>query len=294
VDVVFSAPGYKSDTTIATVDTAKLSLSTPAGPGPGQQAVNAMSVSLPYNTDSLLVVSLTSTNPAVLTVPPLDTILAGGSSASFTLTGVSVGTAQIIVTAPHSYPDTQAVTVGTPNLLVSLTSATNAGQQYTITVYTRDSLGNNRPVAADLSVTLTSSNPSHTTFGANPIAVGAGSSSQNVTVIFDTAGTYTVTAAAAGYTNGMATTTTTGAMVRISSDFTFTPQTVTIPVGRSVTWRNADAIAHTSTSDAGVTPAWNSPNIAAGGQYVRPFSTAGTFAYHCNIHPGMTGTVVVQ
>jgi plastocyanin len=124
--------------------------------------------------------------------------------------------------------------------------------------------------------------------------VGAGSSSQNVTVIFDTAGTHTVTATAAGYTSGVATTTTTGAMVRIASDLTFTPPTVTIPVGRSVTWRNFDAIAHTSTSDAGVTPAWNSGNIAAGGQYVRTFTAAGSFAYHCNVHPGMTGTVVVQ
>jgi plastocyanin len=294
VDVVFSAAGYKSDTTVVTVDTAKLSLNAPAGPGPGQQAVNAMSVSLPYSTDSLLVVTLTSTNPAVLTVPPLDTILAGGSSASFTLTGVSVGTAQVIVTAPHSYPDTQAVTVGTPRLFVSLGTATNAGQQYTITVYTQDSLGNNRPVAAGLPVTLVSSSPLHTVFGSNPITVGAGSSSQNVTVIFDTAGTHTVTATAAGYTSGVATTTTTGAMVRIASDLTFTPPTVTIPVGRSVTWRNFDAIAHTSTSDAGVTPAWNSGNIAAGGQYVRTFTAAGSFAYHCNVHPGMTGTVVVQ
>jgi plastocyanin len=280
---------------VVTVDTAKLTLSTATGPGPGQQAVNAMTVSLGYVTDSLLVLSLTSTNPAVLTVPPLDTIVAGGSSTSFTLTGVATGSASVIVTAPHSFPDTQAVTVGTPNLFVSLTTAANAGQQYTISVTTRDSVGNARPVTAPLTVTLVSSNPGHTSFGTTPLTVGAGASSANTTVIFDTAGVYTVTATATGYNQGVGTTTTTGAMVIMTATPAFAPQTITIPAGRFVTWRNTDAQVHTSTSDAGVTPAWNSNNIAATtGQYQRQFTTAGSYAYHCNIHPAMTGTIIVQ
>lgn len=295
VDVVFSAAGYKSDTTVITVDTAKLALSTATAPGPGQQALNAMTVSLGYVTDSLLVLSLSSTNPGVLTVPPLDTIPAGGSSTSFTLTGVATGTASVIVTAPHSFPDTQAVTVGTPNLFVSLTTATNAGQQYTISVTTRDSVGNARPVTAPLIVTLISSSPGHTTFGTTPITVAAAASSANTTVIFDTAGVYTVTATATGYNQGVGTTTTTGAIVVMTATPAFAPQTVTIPAGRYVTWRNTDAQIHTSTSDAGVTPAWDSGNIAATtGQYQRQFTAAGSYAYHCNFHPGMTGTIIVQ
>jgi plastocyanin len=296
VNVVFSAPSYKPDTTVVTVDTAKLQLNAPVGPGAGQQALNAMSVSLGYVTDSLLVLSLTSTNPAVLTVPALDTIPAGSSSASFTLTGVAAGTASVIVTAPHSYPDTQLVTVSTPTLFVSLTAATNAGQQYTMSVSTRDSAGNTRPVVAPLTVNLVSSNPGHTAIGTNPLTVAAGASAASTTIIFDTAGTYTITASASGYTNGVASTTTTGALVRMvgTPSQAFQPQTVTIPVGRAVTWRNTDAVVHTSTAD-GATPLWNSGNIAATtGQFQRTFSAAGTFTYHCNNHPGMTGTVVVQ
>ena len=71
----------------------------------------------------------------------------------------------------------------------------------------------------------------------------------------------------------------------------FQPANVTIPVGRVVTWRNVDAIVHNTVADGG---SWNSGNIAANGQYQRTFSAAGTFTYSCTLHPGMTGTVVVQ
>jgi copper binding plastocyanin/azurin family protein len=40
--------------------------------------------------------------------------------------------------------------------------------------------------------------------------------------------------------------------------------------------------------------AWNSGSIAPGGTFPRTFSSAGTFQYHCTIHPGMVGTVNVQ
>jgi plastocyanin len=58
-----------------------------------------------------------------------------------------------------------------------------------------------------------------------------------------------------------------------------------------VTWTNRDVIAHTSTADGG---AWNSGTIAAGGTFSRTFTSAGSFPYHCAIHPGMIGTVTVQ
>jgi len=89
VNVVFSAVGYKSDTLVVTVDTAKLALTTPPnGLGPGQVAQSTMYVDIPYTTDSALVVSLTSTNPGVLTVPATATVTAGGSLVYFDVTGV--------------------------------------------------------------------------------------------------------------------------------------------------------------------------------------------------------------
>src|SRR5213595_39690 len=72
------------------------------------------------------------------------------------------------------------------------------------------------------------------------------------------------------------------------SDFAFTPAVTNITVGDTVTWTNTTAATtHTVTSDTAV---WDSGNIAPGGTFVRTFTTAGTFPYHCTIHPQMVGT----
>ncbi len=72
----------------------------------------------------------------------------------------------------------------------------------------------------------------------------------------------------------------------------FSPASVSVSVGDTVTWTNNDAgIPHTATSDApGV---FDSGTLNTGGTYAKTFTEAGTFPYHCNIHPTMTGTVVV-
>ena len=97
-----------------------------------------------------------------------------------------------------------------------------------------------------------------------------------------------------------------GACVTIQ-DFTFSPSTMTIKVGTRVTWTNAGPSAHTTTSDTGV---WDSATLgapsggggygggAAGGTYQFTFNTAGTYNYHCKLHPpasypGFTGTITV-
>jgi plastocyanin len=69
----------------------------------------------------------------------------------------------------------------------------------------------------------------------------------------------------------------------------FAPSPVTVGVGGSVTWTNNDNTPHTSTGST-----WNSGSINPGGKFTMTFPTAGTFVYHCTIHPGMTGTVTVQ
>jgi plastocyanin len=71
----------------------------------------------------------------------------------------------------------------------------------------------------------------------------------------------------------------------------FTPDDVNVAVGTTVTWMNSDSVAHTSTSDVN---GWNSGSVAPGSQFSVAFQTPGTFAYHCTIHPGMIGTVVVR
>jgi plastocyanin len=71
----------------------------------------------------------------------------------------------------------------------------------------------------------------------------------------------------------------------------YTPDDLEIAVGTTVTWTNTDSVDHTSTSDGS---GWNSGSIAPGGQFSFAFQSAGTFSYHCAIHPGMIGTVVVR
>lgn len=71
----------------------------------------------------------------------------------------------------------------------------------------------------------------------------------------------------------------------------YTPDELTVAVGTTVTWTNTDSISHTSTSDA---TGWNSGIVAPGGRFSFAFQTTGTFQYHCAIHPGMVGTVVVR
>ena len=71
----------------------------------------------------------------------------------------------------------------------------------------------------------------------------------------------------------------------------FTPNPIQIKVGDTVTWMNNGSITHTSTSDTG---AWDTGPIASGAtSSAVSFNTAGTFAYHCSIHPSMTARVIV-
>jgi plastocyanin len=79
------------------------------------------------------------------------------------------------------------------------------------------------------------------------------------------------------------------------SGFAFAPATKTISVGDTVTWTNNEtSVPHTATSDSGVTPAFDTGTISAGTSASVTFMQAGTFAYHCSIHPSMHGTIVVE
>lgn len=71
----------------------------------------------------------------------------------------------------------------------------------------------------------------------------------------------------------------------------FSPATITVTAGTKVTWTNKDGMAHTVTSNTGL---FNSGNMNNNAVFSFTFATAGTYHYHCAIHPGMTGTVVVN
>ena len=77
----------------------------------------------------------------------------------------------------------------------------------------------------------------------------------------------------------------------------FIPSTVTIGIGETVTWENTDNAAHTVTSGSpadGPDGVFDSSLIMAGGaSFSHTFDAAGTYPYHCMVHPWMTGSVVV-
>src|SRR5882724_2483783 len=74
-------------------------------------------------------------------------------------------------------------------------------------------------------------------------------------------------------------------------NFSFGPQTLTVPVGAKVTWTNRDDIPHTSVSTDGV---FKSKVMDTDETFSYTFTKAGTYPYFCSIHPKMTGQVVVK
>jgi plastocyanin len=70
----------------------------------------------------------------------------------------------------------------------------------------------------------------------------------------------------------------------------YKPATITVAPGTTVTWTNNDPVVHTVTADDG---SWDSGNLSQGRTFSRTFDTAGTYTYHCTVHPWMVGTVIV-
>jgi plastocyanin len=73
-------------------------------------------------------------------------------------------------------------------------------------------------------------------------------------------------------------------------NFSFGPQTVTVPVGATVTWTNRDDIPHTVVSTDGVFKS----KVDTDEKFSYTFTKAGTYSYFCSVHPKMTGKIVVQ
>jgi plastocyanin len=73
-------------------------------------------------------------------------------------------------------------------------------------------------------------------------------------------------------------------------DFFFSPASVTVATGDTVTWHNSGKEPHTATADDG---SFDTGTINSGGSGSHTFNSAGTFSYICTIHPNMKGTVRV-
>lgn len=75
-------------------------------------------------------------------------------------------------------------------------------------------------------------------------------------------------------------------------DFAFSPQTVAVNVGDTVTWTNKGPSNHTTESDGSLL--WSSSNIPVGTSFRHTFKAPGSYPYHDGAFPIMKGTVVVH
>ena len=85
-----------------------------------------------------------------------------------------------------------------------------------------------------------------------------------------------------------------GTTVNATPSIAFTPATLTVDAGQAVTFAFG-SVGHNVTFDAQAagTPA-DIPGINSGVAVDRTFTTSGTYRYHCTIHPGMAGSIVVR
>jgi plastocyanin len=80
------------------------------------------------------------------------------------------------------------------------------------------------------------------------------------------------------------------AMVQID-DFAFSPPSLTVKAGTTVTWRNKDDIPHTVASSGRL---FKSKALDTDDSYSFTFNEPWSYRYFCSLHPHMTGTIVVE
>lgn len=71
----------------------------------------------------------------------------------------------------------------------------------------------------------------------------------------------------------------------------FSPTGVQVVTGEQVTWTNGSVRPHDVAADDG---SFDSGRMPPGAAFTQRFEIAGSFAFHCSLHPGMTGRVVVS
>ena len=72
----------------------------------------------------------------------------------------------------------------------------------------------------------------------------------------------------------------------------FTPSSIIVPVGTTVTWTNKESTNHTVTSDT--LNLFDSDGLSKKETFSYTFTNAGNYPYHCRFHTGMKGSVIVE
>jgi len=215
-----------------------------------------------------------------------------GSGGSVTVTAVGNGSA-IITATSGSVQGTLPVTVAQVAATLTLSGATPAaipGMLVQLAAQVRDARGN---VAAGIggTVTFASSDPAVVSVNPSGAAIAIAPGSANLTAsLIQGASTITGTlpvAIAFATTQSVPT----SASVAATNSNLFTPQTVSIATGGTVTWSFGSVLHNVAFSGSAGAPT-NIGNTASS-SVARTFANAGTFNYDCTLHPGMVGTVLV-
>jgi len=77
-----------------------------------------------------------------------------------------------------------------------------------------------------------------------------------------------------------------------NGNMSFSPNPATLNAGQRVAWRNSAAAIHTATQNGGSFDTGSIDSGATSAAIAMP--TAGTFSYHCSLHPAMVGTLTVR
>ncbi len=90
-----------------------------------------------------------------------------------------------------------------------------------------------------------------------------------------------------------------GETVEVSmKDIAFSPDSVTINKGDTVTWTNDESVGHDVTKTGGPGPDFSSGDpggMGEGDTFSETFTSAGEISYECTVHaPGMSGTITVK
>jgi plastocyanin len=82
-----------------------------------------------------------------------------------------------------------------------------------------------------------------------------------------------------------------GTVFVAARDSFFLPDTIVVDVGLPVRWTNEGSLVHSVVSDGAL---WASDTLAPSWWFEARFDSAGSYPYHCSLHSGMIGTVVVN
>lgn len=76
-------------------------------------------------------------------------------------------------------------------------------------------------------------------------------------------------------------------------NYAYSPSSITVNVGDTITWTNDDTAPHTVTTSSGP-QSLSSPYLSKGQSWSFTFTEPGTYSYYCAVHPYMRAQVIVR